>query len=345
VHRLRGDDAFHPVENVAGREGWLHAVVDFAKPLRMPDFFLISGLFLAQVTDRDWRTYLDRKVIHFAYFYLLWTAVQVAIKAPVLVHDHGPAHDLAVHILVLGAVRHALVHLSAADLFRNREARAQPAHSAGGDLALGSRARFAHIHTGSMVIDEFASRFVYFYTGYLMAAHIFTLAKRVEEQPEMALALLTAWGLINGFLVLHRLAEVPLGSLAPRHGRRGGNSGGSALIASSRIASPVDYFRAQFDRHLPRVLPADGGKPGTAYEDRLDHRCGNRVGARYDRRRGRRAGLVLGGAVNFSALPVRTVGAILDCAQAVAAAAGAVGGWRRALCGSNGRVAKPAPRC
>jgi uncharacterized membrane protein YcfT len=93
-----------------------------------------------------------------------------------------------------------------------------------------------------MVIDEFASRFVYFYTGYLMAAHIFTLAKRVEEQPEMALALLTAWGLINGFLVLHRLAEVPLGSLAPRHGRRGGNSGGSALIASSRIASPVDYF-------------------------------------------------------------------------------------------------------
>jgi uncharacterized membrane protein YcfT len=99
VHRLRGDDAFHPVENVAGREGWLHAVVDFAKPLRMPDFFLISGLFLAQVTDRDWRTYLDRKVIHFAYFYLLWTAVQVAIKAPVLVHEHGAAHDLAVHIL------------------------------------------------------------------------------------------------------------------------------------------------------------------------------------------------------------------------------------------------------
>src|SRR5438128_2807220 len=77
------------VENLAGREGWLHTVVAFAKPFRMPDFFLISGLFLAQVVDRDWRTYLDRKVAHFAYFYLLWTAIQFAVKAPVLMQEHG----------------------------------------------------------------------------------------------------------------------------------------------------------------------------------------------------------------------------------------------------------------
>ena len=34
------------VEDAAGREGWLHPLVAFAKPFRMPDFFLISGLFL-----------------------------------------------------------------------------------------------------------------------------------------------------------------------------------------------------------------------------------------------------------------------------------------------------------
>ena len=72
-----------------GQEGWLHTVVAFAKPFRMPDFFLISGLFLAQVIDRDWRTYLDRKVLHFAYFYLLWTAIQFALKAPLFVREHG----------------------------------------------------------------------------------------------------------------------------------------------------------------------------------------------------------------------------------------------------------------
>src|SRR5438105_13852832 len=77
------------VEQAAGEQGWLHTVVAFAKPFRMPDFFLISGLFLAQVIDRDWRTYLDRKVVHFAYFYVLWTAIQFGVKAPVLVAEHG----------------------------------------------------------------------------------------------------------------------------------------------------------------------------------------------------------------------------------------------------------------
>src|SRR5215208_8202042 len=77
------------VEQAAGREGWVHAAVAFAPPFRMPDFFLISGLFLAQVINRDWRTYLDRKVVHFAYFYLLWTAIQFGVKAPGLMHEHG----------------------------------------------------------------------------------------------------------------------------------------------------------------------------------------------------------------------------------------------------------------
>ena len=64
------------VELAAGQTGFMHLVVAFAKPFRMPDFFLISGLFLSVVIDRDWRTYLDRKVVHFAYFYLLWVTIQ-----------------------------------------------------------------------------------------------------------------------------------------------------------------------------------------------------------------------------------------------------------------------------
>ena len=69
------------VEEAAGREGFMHALVAFAKPFRMPDFFMISGLFLSRVIDRDWRTYLDRKVVHFAYFYVLWVTIQFAMKA------------------------------------------------------------------------------------------------------------------------------------------------------------------------------------------------------------------------------------------------------------------------
>ena len=58
----------------------------------MPDFFLISGLFLAVVIDRDWRTYLDRKVVHFAYFYVLWVTIQFGFKAPVFAAESGWAH-------------------------------------------------------------------------------------------------------------------------------------------------------------------------------------------------------------------------------------------------------------
>ena len=43
----------------------------------LPDF----GLFLSVVIDRDWRTYLDRKVVHFAYFYVLWVTIQFGFKA------------------------------------------------------------------------------------------------------------------------------------------------------------------------------------------------------------------------------------------------------------------------
>src|SRR5690242_19227294 len=77
------------VEAALGQDGWLHHVVVFARPFRMPDFFMISGLFLTRVIDRDWRTYVDRKVLHFAYFYALWVTIQFVMKAPSFAAEHG----------------------------------------------------------------------------------------------------------------------------------------------------------------------------------------------------------------------------------------------------------------
>ena len=42
---------------VGGVEGWMHEVISFATPFRMPDFFLISGLFLARVTHPQYADY------------------------------------------------------------------------------------------------------------------------------------------------------------------------------------------------------------------------------------------------------------------------------------------------
>src|SRR6201991_1185476 len=86
------------VELAAGQTGFMHLVVAFAKPFRMPDFFLISGLFLSVVIDRDWRIYLDRKVVHFAYFYVLWVTIQFGFKSPSFAAETGWAHVGALYL-------------------------------------------------------------------------------------------------------------------------------------------------------------------------------------------------------------------------------------------------------
>src|SRR5436190_562298 len=86
------------VEKAVDQTGFMHALVTFAKPFRMPDFFLISGLFLSVVIDRDWRTYLDRKVVHFAYFYFLWVTIQFGFKAPSLAAEGGWSHVAALYL-------------------------------------------------------------------------------------------------------------------------------------------------------------------------------------------------------------------------------------------------------
>ena len=114
------------VEKAAGQTGFMHALVAFAKPFRMPDFFLISGLFLAVVIDRDWRTYLDRKVVHFAYFYVLWVTIQFGFKAPGFAAESRLAPcRLAVSGMLHRTVRHAVVHLSAAGILRRHKSDAQ----------------------------------------------------------------------------------------------------------------------------------------------------------------------------------------------------------------------------
>ncbi len=128
------------LEHAAGAQGWMHNVVEFAKPFRMPDFFLLSGLFVASVIDRDWKTYLDRKVVHFAYFYILWMTIQFAFKAPALGARRRRAGARArLCALADRAVRHAVVHLSAADLLRGGEA--DPPRSGLDHVAARRRAR------------------------------------------------------------------------------------------------------------------------------------------------------------------------------------------------------------
>src|SRR5690606_30107349 len=63
-----------------GAAGYLHYVIGWATPFRMPEVFLISGLFLSQVIARPWSPYADRRVVHDLYCYALPPVLQTARK-------------------------------------------------------------------------------------------------------------------------------------------------------------------------------------------------------------------------------------------------------------------------
>src|SRR5882724_8319894 len=185
------------VEAAAGQTGFMHLLVMFAKPSRMPDFFLISGLFLAVVIDRDWRTYLDRKAVHFAYFYLLWVTIQFGFKAPSFAAETnwGHAGYLYLESFVEPFGTLWFIYLLPIFFALTKLTRKTPPLAI---WAVAAALEAAHVATGWTVIDELCARFVYFYSGYLFAGYVFALSDRARAQPVWALAGLVVWSLVNG---------------------------------------------------------------------------------------------------------------------------------------------------
>jgi uncharacterized membrane protein YcfT len=226
-------------EQTAGQHNWLHCVVVFTKPLRMPAFFLIAGLFLAQVIDRDWRTYLDRKLVHFFYFYLLWTTIQFAVKAPFLVHDNGPMGTVWLYARAFVEPIGALWFIYVLPICFVVAKLAHSWRIPPLVIWLAAAAiEIVPIATGSTVIDEFTGRFVFFYTGYLFAPRIFAFAKHAQASPEIALAGLATWGLINGLFAFNGLAGTPFMSLVL------GLTGAAAVVAAAALLAKIDLIRS-----------------------------------------------------------------------------------------------------
>jgi uncharacterized membrane protein YcfT len=86
------------------------------------------------------------------------------------------------------------------------------------------------------VIDEFCARFVYFYSGYLFAAHVFALSDRARARPAFALAGLALWALVNGGLVHLGVSEWPLISLAL------GLAGACAIVVTGTLLARAQWL-------------------------------------------------------------------------------------------------------
>jgi len=175
--------------------------------------------------------------VHFAYFYVLWVTIQFAFKAPAFAAEHGA---LGVAKLYAEAFIEPFgtlwfIYLLPIFFVVTKLTRGAPVLVIWTILAA---LEIAHIQTGWTVIDEFCARFVYFYTGYILAPRIFQIAAAVQARPALAAYALIAWALLNGFYVFSGLADKPFVSLTL------GLIGAAAVVSISALIAKSGAFSA-----------------------------------------------------------------------------------------------------
>ncbi|MDH7798736.1 MULTISPECIES: acyltransferase family protein [unclassified Beijerinckia] len=248
LHTVTGVDEAFP-----GTSGWMHHLISFAKPFRMPDFFLVSGLFATAAMARPWRDFLDRKLIYFGYFLALWMAIILLVKARGMGLT-DPQSFLSeylwgfvepfstlwfIHLLPLLFIALRLVwtrplwlvliggfglHLLAAF------------HLDPNDYGLSSTL------TRWTAINAFCLFFIYFYIGAKAGPRILQWASRIAAQPLPALGALLVWALIHGLIWKAGYSSLPgLGFIL-------GLAGALAVVTASVLLAKYEPFG--FFRHI-----------------------------------------------------------------------------------------------
>lgn len=205
---------FHTVnhyEAAIGAEGWMRWLVDFSKPFRMPDFFLISGLFLSRTISSNLTTYIDKKVVHFAYFYLLWLALTLLLTD----NDVLRANPIEFAKLYLWNIIQPtgvlwFVHMLAVFYVITRLLARLPKWMV---FAAAAALQIAHqalwIDTPSFILNRTMEYYAYFFLGYAIHGLIFDVAARAKARPWVTLAVISGWAVCNYWLVEQDFHTIP----------------------------------------------------------------------------------------------------------------------------------------
>jgi uncharacterized membrane protein YcfT len=178
--------------------------------------------------------------VHFAYFYVLWVTIQFALKAPHFAAAHGwpyvgEQYALA-YIEPFGTLW--FIYLLPIFFVLTKATRNLPPLLVFAALAA---LQIAQIDTGWTAIDEFAGRFVYFFTGYAIAPRVFALAAAVQARPGIAALGLGLWAVVEGALVYAGVAGLPMVSLVLGLVGAAAVVCIAALLAKARLADPIRY--------------------------------------------------------------------------------------------------------
>ena len=238
-----------------GGAGWLHGLVAFAEPFRVPAFFVIAGLFAHRVMGWRWRRFIDRRVLHYAYFYALWVTIQFAFTAPGMAGEIGVAGALQAYLTAFVQPFGTLwfIYLLPVFFVLARLAEPLPGRLV---LAVAVIAHVLPVSTGWLVVDELADCLVFFLAGHALRDRIIAFAGGIADNPLPAVLLLAVWAPVHatamqnqsvpgsGLLLaaLGTAAIVTVAVVAARLRSRSGAIGGLAWIGRHSIVIYLAFF-------------------------------------------------------------------------------------------------------
>lgn len=254
-----------------GLMGW---VMSWAQPFLMPTFFFLAALFLNRTLFGHPKHYIDRKILHFVYFYCVWLVLQEVVlnsgmlfSAPHVFLSNlvaaliEPRESLL--LVYLLTVFHALTWLS-----RRVPARKVFAISAILQIAFAT----GWIDTGSIVLNELGRWYVFFFAGFIAAPVVFEMAERVVGHGAQTGRALIGWALANAAFVGLHVAGLPLISLAL------GFAGTGAMIAVGLMLSRLKWLSiiGYAGRHcliiyLTCAIPVTLMQRGLIASGKIDH--------------------------------------------------------------------------
>lgn len=213
---------------------------EFTIPFRMPLFFLVAGLFAMRALKASGRDFIDSKVLHFVYFYVLWSVIQIGLKI-VLPHQSEWVVNYQTLLMIPFEPFGILWFIYELSLFfvTMRLLRDAPK---GLVFALALALYFSRLNTGWTIPDEFAQRFIFFVSGVYGAPYVFRLTDwaraHMRQAIGLALALFAAVGLIvfTGTVDL-RGAELLTGYLGAT-----ATLIAVAMLAAKGLAGPLTYI-------------------------------------------------------------------------------------------------------
>jgi uncharacterized membrane protein YcfT len=225
------------VQEIARSVGWMQHVVDFAQPFRMPDFFLIAGLFVSRVLNRPLRAYIDSKVLYFVYFYAIWVTLKfINMEWSGLLQTHP--HTLLSNYLWLYIEPPTgplwFIYILAFFFAAARLLRSVPVPLV---LAGAIMLEVADMATGVKLFDKFADYFVYFYSGYALSRNVFRAAEWARSNARFTLAVLVLWFAANSILVALGWDSLPGVMLLM------GYAGAAAIMLFSTLLTRISWMR------------------------------------------------------------------------------------------------------